>query len=340
RRLKRQIYSSDSEDEEVRLSVPPSPKRPKFEKTATNSAGLGSDEEDLTPLSETPPPQPKASSSKGKKPTKKRRRAEYSDDDGEDDYDAGSAMVEIEEELQDLAGGGDEDGDYDTGSKRKRSSKVPPPAKKPSKPKGKVIMAKKPRITTPTDSDTGGTPAPPPMPMTMKIPKKTPAVKKAGGTPVPVPSNFSSGSTPVPQRAHMKNVPRTGDLDLNNGDVYKSLFTNKKDTPKSGIIQVNEKKAEIEKLREQARAQRLAQSTVFFNMQAETEKVMAHEESFKNRRSQVLFPNLLGSKFKTEYDRAQKQLAQQMQRNGASSPSKTEGAPGIVRPVNGAEGRG
>ncbi|KAH8117605.1 hypothetical protein DFH11DRAFT_1541835 [Phellopilus nigrolimitatus] len=123
----------------------------------------------------------------------------------------------------------------------------------------------------------------------------------AGGTPSGAPLHVSLPRKPVAP------VPKTADVDLFSPDIYASLFKGGASTPRAGInprqvlrlVREEERRKELMKMRDEARAARMAElQKNSFDMLAGQEKVARFEAKLRARNSPALFPNHLGSAIK------------------------------------------
>ncbi|KAF9053691.1 hypothetical protein BDZ89DRAFT_1056263, partial [Hymenopellis radicata] len=192
-----------------------------------------------------------------------------------------------------------------------KSGAAPPPAKRLKKNEDNAL-------TSPLSAKDPPLPAPAPK-------KKLPTIKKNKDI-------VSATSTPTPPLTRVANKPgtqTTTDLDLNDSSIYGELFNKSAggNTPRSGLSRPAERKVEINKMRQEARAKRELEARCYFNLQADTEKILRYEESLRSNRSSVLYPNILGAKWKEEYDRA---LRYRGPPNGNGAVTPQLKAPGVA----------
>ncbi|EPQ58118.1 hypothetical protein GLOTRDRAFT_126610 [Gloeophyllum trabeum ATCC 11539] len=97
-----------------------------------------------------------------------------------------------------------------------------------------------------------------------------------------------------------KVVQEKTEFDLRNKDVYAELFKGTGGiAPRSGINRKEkelERRKELDKMREEARAKRLEEAKRSFSLTAVPEKVGRFEDMLKERKSSAAFPNLLCGK--------------------------------------------
>lgn len=160
---------------------------------------------------------------------------------------------------------------------------VPPPPKK-----RKLPPIKKNKTTTPSTPSTARPAAP--------------AAKKE--PPAPPPPATPSTDTSVRKVAATANH---ADFDLRDKSVYAQLFSKPAgSTPNAGLNRKEkeeERRRELNKMREEARAKRATEAKRAFDLQAAQEKISKVEERFRARKSMAAFPNVLGGYFKAIYDR-------------------------------------
>ncbi|KAF8921290.1 hypothetical protein CPB85DRAFT_1428293 [Mucidula mucida] len=322
RKVKRQIIDDDDDDDDVK---DPLEQLAQLASVAARSRATSTASRYVSPDDD----QPKPSTSKAARPSKKLKKRKAEDE--EEDYE-----VDIEALNDDLATMApelefDDDSTFeDDEVPRRKKPAAKAPAKGARAGKGKAGSSKaKPPDKPILMKDERKTPviksgiAPPPAkrlkkneddeltsPLSAKDPslpvsaprKKLPNIKKNKDT-------ASATSTPPPPLTRVANKPATQttvDLDLNDSSIYGQLFNKSAggNTPRSGLNRAEERKAEINKMRQEARAKRELEARCHFNLQADTEKILRYEESLRSNRSSVLYPNIMGAKWKEEYDRA------------------------------------
>ncbi|KAG6897574.1 hypothetical protein C0992_000162 [Termitomyces sp. T32_za158] len=164
-------------------------------------------------------------------------------------------------------------------------------------------------------------PAPPPAKR-----HKYPTIKKnkvAGATtdPAPAPSLKTSSNAVTKSTATATKAPDilkpnvagsrvppmmvgNADFDLRDESVYKALFNQSGgSTPRSGLARQKkdeERRKELNKMRDEARAKRLSEMTPSFNLQAQYERIKRFEETLGRRCS---FPNVLAAKWRDIYEK-------------------------------------
>ncbi|KAL4074438.1 hypothetical protein V8B97DRAFT_1916300 [Scleroderma yunnanense] len=168
-------------------------------------------------------------------------------------------------------------------------------------------------ITT-TDKD----PADPLVPKKRKLPpirknkqpgnaataSSTPAT---AGKPPPLPlADDDLVKRPVPTIQQRKTaLSGVQEVDLSNQQVYASLFKGGGNTPKSGLNRrekEEERRRELNRLRDDARAKRAEDAKHTFDLQAQTDKVARFERRLRAEGSRVLHPNFLAAKFRDEWE--------------------------------------
>ncbi|KAH8106839.1 hypothetical protein BXZ70DRAFT_252926 [Cristinia sonorae] len=163
--------------------------------------------------------------------------------------------------------------------------------------------------------------------------RKLPTIKK--NKPPGAGTNGSTGpSTPVTRPALEKTAETerlplpvvrknavaapNADFDLRDASVYASLFQKPGGiTPNSGLNRKEkeeERRKELNKMRDEARAKRLQEAKNTFNLQATHDKISRFEERLHARKSMAIFPNILGAAFKDIYERKKRAAASEGQR--------------------------
>ncbi|EIW85190.1 hypothetical protein CONPUDRAFT_150023 [Coniophora puteana RWD-64-598 SS2] len=105
------------------------------------------------------------------------------------------------------------------------------------------------------------------------------------------------------------------DVDLSNKDIYAELFRGGGGKSSSAGLSRQEKerqrRAELDRMRDEARAKRVADATKPFDLQEQADKIARYEERFKREQSFVLYPNFLAAKFRSEWDNARTRRREQ-----------------------------
>ncbi|KAH9952134.1 hypothetical protein B0H21DRAFT_880312 [Amylocystis lapponica] len=164
---------------------------------------------------------------------------------------------------------------------------VSPPFKKRKLP---TIKKNKPANANSTASST---------PSSAKLPEKKGLIDTPPRPPLAV------GTAPVPRKSAA--TINNADVDLRDASVYAQLFTKPgSSTPNSGLNRKEkeeERRKELNRMREEARAKRTEEAKQAFDLQAPQEKIQRFEEKLRERNSMARFPNVLGAAFKAIYDR-------------------------------------
>ncbi|KAI1794585.1 hypothetical protein LXA43DRAFT_1114274 [Ganoderma leucocontextum] len=143
-----------------------------------------------------------------------------------------------------------------------------------------------------------------------RAPTVTPARKEEPAAP-------TTTLTPAPtsnQIGVRKPVGASTDINLLDSSVYSELFYRAPggSTPNSGLNRKQkeeERKKELNKMRNEARAKREAESRHAFDLQSGPEKIQRYEEVLRTRHATARYPNLLGAAFKEMSDRNRARLA-------------------------------
>ncbi|OCH93372.1 hypothetical protein OBBRIDRAFT_824088 [Obba rivulosa] len=162
----------------------------------------------------------------------------------------------------------------------------------------------------------------PPPPKKRKLPpikkNKLPTAGSSASTPGSVTAKLAAAaagkgeSTPInlpPATNARKQLDANVEIDLRDSSVYQELFLKKAggNTPNSGLNRkekAEERRKELNKLREDARAKRVEEARRSFDLQAANEKISRFEEKLRRRNSMARFPNILGAVFKEAQERS------------------------------------
>ncbi|KAF9264685.1 hypothetical protein L218DRAFT_197064 [Marasmius fiardii PR-910] len=155
--------------------------------------------------------------------------------------------------------------------------------------------------------ETTGSTSPPPVKK-----RKLPQIKKnkTSGTGTPVAAVKSAGPKPM-ENADIAKTPtlRTGlqtisaDLDLRSSSVYAELFGGPgASNMRSGTNKQEQRRKELDRMREEARAKRAIEARGSFALQAQLEKILRFEERLRKSNSPALYPNILGAKMREMHD--------------------------------------
>ncbi|GLB34955.1 hypothetical protein LshimejAT787_0205200 [Lyophyllum shimeji] len=155
----------------------------------------------------------------------------------------------------------------------------------------------------------------------------TPAIAK------PTPPKLPDLAIPPPAGAR-KTPALLGntDFDLRNQSVYNELFKPAGgNTPRSGLSRREkdeERRKELDKMRDEARAKRLAEMASSFDLQAQSDKISRFEERLRMNRSSALFPNFLAAKWRELWELDKHKVKEQGSpegRNGNEAEEREEG---------------
>ncbi|TFK43164.1 hypothetical protein BDQ12DRAFT_674505 [Crucibulum laeve] len=167
--------------------------------------------------------------------------------------------------------------------------------------------------------------------------RRLPTMRKNKGAP-----NTPSSSKPSPLPTITKSIlpdvnkstPATrkpaatagnADLDLTNASVYASLF--KASAGASSNRRTNEeRRKELDKMREDARAKRAEEAKYSFDLQEQTDKIARFEEPMRQVQSYALFPNSLAARWRQDWDerRARDKRGQKHERNSSNTVEEGE----------------
>ncbi|KAL4254054.1 hypothetical protein ABKN59_002467 [Abortiporus biennis] len=174
-------------------------------------------------------------------------------------------------------------------------------------------------LTKPEEAE----PIPPP-PKKIKLPtikkNKQPASSTTPSTPGAKPTAKKKPDPIRPTIVERKPAAtaNNADFDLRDASVYAQLFNKPAgSTPNSGLNRREKEEArrkELNKMREDARAKRAEEAKQSFDLQSAHDKIAKFEEKLRLRRSMAIYPNILGSVLKENYERRLKQ--RQRERDG------------------------
>ncbi|KAH9484279.1 hypothetical protein JR316_0003760 [Psilocybe cubensis] len=100
---------------------------------------------------------------------------------------------------------------------------------------------------------------------------------------------------------------RQTDIDLSNSAVYKELFLKPGSvdgTPRRA--KEEERRKELNKMRDEFKAKRAIESTHSFDLQAQFDKISQFEEKLRAERSSALYPNFLAAKWREKFEKERK----------------------------------
>ncbi|KAM5534073.1 hypothetical protein V8D89_012254 [Ganoderma adspersum] len=173
-----------------------------------------------------------------------------------------------------------------------------------------------------------------PIPKKRKLPpikKNKPAGSTSTGPSTPAPRAVAAAPakkeeptstttlTPAPtsnQVGVRKPVGASTDVNLLDSSIYSELFLRAPggSTPNSGLNRKQkeeERKKELNKMRNDARAKREVEGRHAFDLQSGPEKIQRYEEVLRTHHSTARYPNLLGAAFKEMSERNRARLAAQ-----------------------------
>ncbi|KAI0273629.1 hypothetical protein BC834DRAFT_966129 [Gloeopeniophorella convolvens] len=136
------------------------------------------------------------------------------------------------------------------------------------------------------------------------------------------------GATDVlPLVKRPKRINNAQEVNLNDRSVYESLFKNSGSiTPRAGVNlkEKEERRKELDKMREEDRARRAANSEHVFNLRSQHDKIMSFVDRLQARRSGALWPNILAVAFRQEREREERR--RDRARLGDTAAKESDGA--------------
>ncbi|KAF9052632.1 hypothetical protein BJ165DRAFT_1400075 [Panaeolus papilionaceus] len=313
-RKRAKVVLSDSEEDENAK-----------ESQEASVAGGGDDDDDDVYLS-TEEKKPRVLKGKGKaaggagKPAKRKAKLTETDGFAYDEGKKGTATEGLARKKL-KASGKSEDSTIDVVGESSATLEEPPSA---------------PATSTSPATSKPESPAPAPK-------KKLPTIKKNR-----IPPGTNTGtSTPTSKKPAIE-LPGTGrptheeirktiinktDIDLSDKSIYQAIFSKTVQSDSSIRSGPNreERRKDLNKMREEARARREQEAVHSFDLQAQYEKISRFEETLRSTRSIALFPNFLGAKWKDVYEKEkakQKEAAWQGSQDSQMSNGREEGEVG------------
>ncbi|KAJ7583569.1 hypothetical protein C8J56DRAFT_954369 [Mycena floridula] len=145
------------------------------------------------------------------------------------------------------------------------------------------------------------------LPTIKKIKSQTPSTPSNSTVkpPAPATTKVDSALPPIPASGSARPLASNigvADFDLRNKNVYEQLmFT--QGPPRSG--QKDDRRKELNKMREEYKAKRTQEAKPPFDLQDQMDRILRYEEQLRRMPNggAVLYPNILGSKWKDEYER-------------------------------------
>ncbi|KZV64929.1 hypothetical protein PENSPDRAFT_690317 [Peniophora sp. CONT] len=318
---KKAVVDSDDERDAPRASTPP--------EAHSRIAEPDPAEDDLSVGHPSPLHSPQAGSSKKRLTLGRKRKASDSDEE-RDDYGARASHGRTDSDADDsfIA---------DSPPPQKRKKSLPPVKSRGVKGRDKeIVLGKDERAArtasrdegTPMDIET--TPSASPAPTTTSGPassmptfkKKLPSMRKTSsvagssagsGTPArsrPKPADPPAADEPDSSLDFKKpkKVAAKQELNLMDKSTYASLFKSGS-APRGGVDvkSKEEKRAAMNKLRDEDCARREAQWSNTFDLRAQYEKVTGFAKRMEARQGPSVYPNILASSLRTEFIKRRKQ---------------------------------
>ncbi|KAK0459726.1 uncharacterized protein EV420DRAFT_286139 [Desarmillaria tabescens] len=143
----------------------------------------------------------------------------------------------------------------------------------------------------------------------------TPSVAKSTSSAPTAPKDEFSLTNTLTPASRKPPLVSGGDLDLSNSSVYSSLFKPTANTPRTASNRDAERRKELNKLREEARAKRELEANYHFDLQGDMEKILRFEDRLRSIRSPTVYPNVLGAKWKEQWERDKRHRVQPTSRD-------------------------
>jgi len=159
--------------------------------------------------------------------------------------------------------------------------------------------------------------------------------QSAASKPSPKPPEAKSGSgfahedaaDPLSALKRPKRVNNQQEVNLNDRSVYESLFKHSGgSTPRAGLNpkEKEERRRELDRMREEDRARRAAGAEHVFNLRAQHDKIASFVDRLQARRSAALWPNILAVAFRQERERDERRQEQERARQGEVAAKERE----------------
>ncbi|KAF9227928.1 hypothetical protein BS17DRAFT_806221 [Gyrodon lividus] len=159
-----------------------------------------------------------------------------------------------------------------------------------------------------------------------KTPGSMGTVTSSYTAPKPPPLLVQESAKPPLPTAEQRKQALTGvrDVDLADSKVYAELFKGTGgNTPRSGLNRRDkeeERRKELDKMRDEARARRAEETKLTFDLQAQADNIARFEQRLRAENSTVLHPNFLAAKFRDEWE-----MEKRHRRRGERGTPKEEG---------------
>ncbi|KAF9482751.1 hypothetical protein BDN70DRAFT_990829 [Pholiota conissans] len=164
-----------------------------------------------------------------------------------------------------------------------------------------------------------------PAPTTISKKPKLPTIKKTKlptSSSINTPVSATSSTSKLPLELGLNNklnhdgirktmINKT-DVDLSNKSVYQEIFlkmAGEGGTPRR--TKEEERRKELNRMRDEFKARREAETRHTFDLQAQYDKISQFEDKLRTARSSALWPNFLGAKWREEYEKERRQPREQ-----------------------------
>ncbi|KJA27216.1 hypothetical protein HYPSUDRAFT_35816 [Hypholoma sublateritium FD-334 SS-4] len=217
----------------------------------------------------------------------------------------------------------------------KKKAKLPP---KVEEPVIDVVGDSAPESSINVDRSSPLTPIQDSPPVNIPKKQKLPTIKKnklAVSSGVNTPQANPSGTKP-PLELGLNNKLNHGeirktlinqtDIDLSNKSIYQEIFlkmTGDGATPRR--TKEEERRKELNRLRDEAKAKRTEEAQHSFDLQAQYDKISRFEDKLRAERSSALWPNFMGAKWRDEYERERRRQKEQQNQETAYDNTREEG---------------
>ncbi|KIM49120.1 hypothetical protein M413DRAFT_438279 [Hebeloma cylindrosporum] len=103
------------------------------------------------------------------------------------------------------------------------------------------------------------------------------------------------------------------DIDLSNKSIYQEIFlkTGSGGGGTPGRTKEEERRKELNRMRDEAKARRTAEAEHSFDLQAQFDKISRFEDRLRQGRSSVLYPNFMAAKWREVYDKERRKQQEQ-----------------------------
>jgi len=117
------------------------------------------------------------------------------------------------------------------------------------------------------------------------------------------------------------------DVDLSNKSIYQEIFlkTGSGGGGTPGRTKEEERRRELNRMKDEAKARRAAEAEHSFDLQAQFDKISRFEERLRQDCSNALYPNFMAAKWRDIYDKTRNRQKEQEWRESSFPNGREEG---------------